>query len=55
MPIDVRGMPEVIWAVRRELARFLLRVAQGESDAVAKRLREIADVFECGQPPEPKP
>ncbi|MCR4375668.1 MAG: hypothetical protein NUW22_12545 [Acidobacteria bacterium] len=50
--IDVRGIPEVLWGVRREVARILRSVAGGEPAAVSARLREIADAFECGQPPK---
>ena len=48
--IEVRGMPEVIWACRHEMAEFLRDVAQTEaSPAVAHRLKEVAQVFETGQ------
>lgn len=50
LTIDVTGMPDVIWAVRRELAKLLREEAEAEiSNTVAAKLREIADRFEAGQ------
>lgn len=50
LTIDVKGMPEVVWAARRELAKLLRAEAEAEtSNAVAAKLRVIADRFEAGQ------
>jgi len=47
--IDVRGMPEVIYAVRREMAKLLESEAEIETNPmVAYRLREIAKIFLAG-------
>jgi hypothetical protein len=52
LSIDVRGIPEVIWSVRREMANLLREQADVEiSPAVARRLRELADAFESGASP----
>lgn len=51
--LDVRGIPEVIQAVRAECAEILRDDAESESNpAVARRLRQIASAFEAGQRPE---
>lgn len=46
--VDVRGMPEVIYDVRREVARILTDIALDEKPEVAARLLEIAATFEVG-------
>jgi hypothetical protein len=48
--IRIADMPEVIFALRRELAKVLKREAEAETDpTVARRLYETADKFEIGQ------
>lgn len=50
--VDVRNMPEMIWACRHEMAEFLRQMAESEvSNTVAERLREAATVFEAGVQP----
>jgi len=50
LTLDVKNMPEVVWACRRELAKILRAEAEAEvSNAVASKLRSIADRFEAGQ------
>lgn len=47
--VDVRGMPDVVWSCRHALAKLLREQADSEvSNAVAMRLREVADKFEVG-------
>lgn len=48
--VSLHEMPELIWQVRREMARFLRREAkrEGELQVVADRLRGLADIFEAG-------
>ncbi len=47
--VDIKNMPEVIWACRHEMAEFLRTVADEEPiQAVAERLREVAQIFEAG-------
>lgn len=49
--LNVLNMPELIWAVRCEMATLLKETADAEaSPLVAQRLREIATVFEVGTP-----
>jgi hypothetical protein len=51
--LDVRGIPEVVWAARREVARILRSIAEAELDLhTATRLKDVADAFDCGQRPE---
>ena len=48
--MDIRGIPEVMHAVIRRVARLLREYAEEEADTrVADRLREIADQIESGQ------
>lgn len=48
--MDVRGIPELVWQCRRELADLLRGEAEAESDPrVARRLRAVAALFEAGQ------
>lgn len=48
--LSIDGMPEALAAMRRELARVLEAEAEAEADPrLARRLREIAAAFECGQ------
>ena len=50
--VDIKNMPEMIWACRHEMAEFLRQMAAVEtSNAVAERLREAATVFEAGVKP----
>ncbi len=46
---DLDSVPRTIWDLRRELAECLRDRAKREPAAVAKALREVADVFEAGQ------
>lgn len=48
--LSLRDCPEVLAEMRAELASILRMEAEDEAlPAVQRRLREIADVFECGQ------
>jgi hypothetical protein len=47
--INVERWPEALFAMRRALANLIREIAHDESSQVAKRLNEIADVFEVGQ------
>ena len=48
--VDVRGMPELIWACRHEMSELLRAEADAEiSPSVVRRLHEIAAIFEAGQ------
>lgn len=48
--ISFERMPEMLWAMRHELAKILRAEAGAESDPrVARRLIEIAATFETGQ------
>lgn len=49
--LDVTGMPEVIAAARREMARLLREAAQDEGAEVASFAARIAAAFEAGQEP----
>lgn len=50
--IEVKGVPEALWAMRRSMAQRLREAADAEvSNAVAKRLREVANAFEAGVEP----
>lgn len=49
MRMRVDGMPEVLAAMRRELAESLRAVAANEEPRTATRLREVAAAFESGQ------
>ena len=50
--VDVRGVPEFMWASRHELAEMLKVAALDEEPRVARRLREIAAAFDSGQDEE---
>jgi hypothetical protein len=52
MTVDVRGMPELVAALRAELARLVVAAAQDEPPDVARRLRRIAAAFGAGAAPE---
>ena len=48
--VDVRGIPELIWGLRREMAEVLREAADAEADPrVMHRLLVIAQAFETGQ------
>ena len=50
--IDVLNIPEMIAAVRHEMATILREEADAEADPrIARRLRALADAFECGTRP----
>jgi hypothetical protein len=50
LAVDVRGIPELIWSCRCELARLLRQEAEAEVHPLLKRrLSEIANRFEAGQ------
>jgi len=50
LAIDVRGIPELVWACRHELAQVLRQEAESEAYPLLKRrLGEIANRFEAGQ------
>lgn len=46
--LRVADMPEVLHRMRRKLADLLRRAAEHEDNGVARRLLEIADLFESG-------
>ncbi len=47
--IDMTKWPEALFAIRKEMAKLLRDEAETESDPrFARRLRELADVFEAG-------
>lgn len=46
-------MPELLALVQREMADVLREAAADEPPALARRLREIADLFETGLREEP--
>ena len=45
----MRGVPELVWALRHEMATMLLEVAEQEEPAVAGRLAAVAAAFDAGQ------
>lgn len=48
--VDVRGVPELVWQARHELAGLLRKEAEAEADPrLARRLAAIAADFEAGQ------
>lgn len=47
--LSVEKMPEVIFALRKEMACILRAEADGEPEIVAAKLRALAAAFECGQ------
>ena len=50
LEVRLADMPEVLSGLRREMASILREAADEEMiPRTAKRLREIANVFECGQ------
>ena len=49
--LSVVDMPEVLAALRLELAAILRQVAEDEVPPVAARLRAVAAAFEAGQSP----
>jgi hypothetical protein len=51
--LSVTGMPELLAHLRTDLAKLLREVADDEPPEVARRLREIADLFETGLSEEP--
>jgi hypothetical protein len=51
--LAVTGMPELMARLRSDLARILRDLADDEPPEVARRLREIADLFETGLSEEP--
>lgn len=50
--INVADMPAALYQMRRKLAELLRRAAEHEPEGVARRLREIADLFEAGMEEE---
>jgi hypothetical protein len=48
MTINVENMPEVISRIRLEMAKMLRSEAEGEPRIVAKKLLELAALFEVG-------
>lgn len=51
--VSVEKMPEVLAGMRAEFGRLVREIAADESPAVAKRLIEIAALFEAGQTERP--
>jgi hypothetical protein len=50
LTVDVRGIPELVWSCRKELANVVRQEAEGESHPLLKRkLEEIARRYEAGQ------
>ena len=48
--VEVRGVPELVWACRREMAQALRQEADMEIHPLIKRkLMELANRFEAGQ------
>ena len=46
--VDIKNMPEVIWAVRREMAKILREEADDEMHRYfARKLRSLANRFEA--------
>jgi hypothetical protein len=53
--LDIRQVPEVLFVMRRELAKLLLAEAGAETNPeFAVRLRTIAAVYEMGMKRVPK-
>ena len=49
LTVDVRNMPDLIFEVRKEMAKVLRDEAETEADPrIGRRLREIAARFEAG-------
>jgi hypothetical protein len=49
MTLSVKDLPEMVWLLRSSMAELLRDEASTEADPrIARRLREIADVFEVG-------
>lgn len=46
--LSIRDMPECLWELRHLMARMLRDAADGEPEIVAKKLYELATVFEVG-------
>lgn len=50
LSLDVRGIPELVWECRREMAQVLRQEAESEAHPLLnRRLEEIARRFEAGQ------
>ena len=49
--LSITDIPEALALYRRELAQMLRDRAADEDPRVADRLREVAAIFETGQPP----
>jgi hypothetical protein len=50
LSVDFSKLPDMIWAIRHEMANFLRREADAEaSPSVSERLRVLAAQFETGQ------
>lgn len=48
--LSIGDIPEVIWALRSEMAKVLREEADADANpAVSRRLREIASAFEAGR------
>ena len=47
--LQITGMPDFMWQIRKEVAKGLRRVATGEELRVSRRLHEIAAALEAGQ------
>lgn len=48
---SLKDMPDVLWALRHEMAAMLRDGASSEADPrVVRRLLDYATAFECGQP-----
>lgn len=48
MTVDVRGVPELVWQARREMARALREAALDAPPETARWAESVAAAFEAG-------
>lgn len=46
--LNIQNMPEVMWEIRKACADMLREEAQGEEPRFARKLLELAALFESG-------